>query len=323
MQENMYTIDKDSLFRYFRGQATDAEIDSIDTWLGESDTNRKLYKEASVEFEIMTMHASSKSIRHADICKKKERMKTVARFILNAAAVIALFFFARWGVEYSFNRELDRQPISVMVPAGQRMNLSLADGTMVELNAGARFEYPALFRGKERNVRLEGEAVFHVTHDEKKPFIVNTFAAEVKVLGTEFNVYADAREQEFSTTLVQGKVMVTSKADPDQSLTLLPDHRVSMTNGKFRVEATEAAEAVLWTSGILDISGGDFRKLITRMEKAYGVKIIIEKEEIPEIDCSSGKVRISDGIDHALNILSLLSDFEYVKDTGTGTIYIR
>ena len=66
-----------------------------------------------------------------------------------------------------------------------------------------------------------------------------------------------------------------------------------------------------------------FDRLIRKLEKAYGVNIIVQRQDMPEIHCSSGKVRISDGIEHAMSILKQLSDFEYVKDNRTGDIYIR
>ena len=44
---------------------------------------------------------------------------------------------------------------------------------------------------------------------------------------------------------------------------------------------------------------------------------------MPSIDCTSGKIRVAEGIDHIMHVLSLLSDFTYSIDTRTGTVYIR
>lgn len=324
----MTEITKTDLFRYFREEATGEESKRINAWLGESSDNVRLYKEASVEFEILTlMDAGQEEVsvheNHDRQAPERKFWRISAAIACNVAAAVALFFIARWTSGYSLDRELSARKITVEVPAGQRMTLTLDDGTKVELNAGTTFEYPPLFRGRERNVSLDGEAVFHVARNEKMPFVVNTFAADVKVLGTEFNVYADAGEQEFSTTLIQGKVMVTSKADPEQSVTLLPDHRVSMTDGKLRVDSIEAKETTLWTGGVIDISGNDFGRLMQKLEKAYGVHIIIERETVPEYECASGKLRVSDGIVHTLDMISRLSEFEYVRDAQTDTIYIR
>jgi len=39
-------------------------------------------------------------------------------------------------------------------------------------------------------VELTGEAFFDVTHNAKQPFVIQTPKAQIKVLGTSFNVAA-------------------------------------------------------------------------------------------------------------------------------------
>ena len=50
----------------------------------------------------------------------------------------------------------------------------LPDGSKVWLNNAATLKYPREFSEKERNVYLEGEAYFEVTHHENKPFILRS-----------------------------------------------------------------------------------------------------------------------------------------------------
>ena len=78
---------------------------------------------------------------------------------------------------------------TLYTPAGQRARLVLQDGTEVWLNAKSRLVYPARFAGKERRVSVEGEAFFNVAKDSVKPFIVSALDVDMKVLGTQFNVY--------------------------------------------------------------------------------------------------------------------------------------
>ncbi|MFR4235218.1 MAG: FecR domain-containing protein [Alistipes onderdonkii] len=80
--------------------------------------------------------------------------------------------------------------------------------TTLEVHASGRFErsaqfrakieYPSVFKKNLRRVKLSGEAVFDVEHDERCPFVVETFASDIRV-GTKFNVVADERHQRFST----------------------------------------------------------------------------------------------------------------------------
>jgi len=73
---------------------------------------------------------------------------------------------------------------------GQRAEITLVDGTRVVLNVGSRMEVPRDFGERDRQVRLRGEAYFHVAHAAGAPFVVDGAGARVRVLGTEFAVRA-------------------------------------------------------------------------------------------------------------------------------------
>ncbi len=53
------------------------------------------------------------------------------------------------------------------------VNLTLADGTKVWLNAESSIRYPAAFVGKERKVSIAGEAYFEVAHKSFDAFYSN------------------------------------------------------------------------------------------------------------------------------------------------------
>lgn len=100
---------------------------------------------------------------------------------------------------------------TLTVPAGQHIDVQLPDGTKVCMNALSELHYPTFFIGRERKVQLKGEAFFDVSHDRKHPFVVETYACDVEVLGTKFNVKARSEDGEFVASLVEGKVRVTDR----------------------------------------------------------------------------------------------------------------
>ena len=203
------------------------------------------------------------------------------------------------------------------------MSMTLTDGTSVQLNSGTTINYPPLFTGKKRTVYVEGEAYFNVAHNEKQPFIVKTYASDIEVLGTKFNVNADKDNGIFSVTLAEGSVKVTNLSDPDNIVILKPDEKVTIINGKLEVAKTRAKDEIRWKDGIIDIEGMDFNELMDKLEMAFGVEIIIERDTLPELRFTSGRLRISDGIEYALKVLQNGSDFTWKKDFRTGTIHIR
>ena len=138
------------------------------------------------------------------------------RICTQAAAVLLLVAGSWYASRTVIIEDTAKQYLSVAAPAGQRIDITLQDGTSVCLNSGAKLEYPIRFN-RNRRVKLSGEAMFNVEHDAAHPFIVETFACDVEVLGTKFNVTADELTHDFTTALLRGKVKVTNKlASGDQ-----------------------------------------------------------------------------------------------------------
>ena len=94
---------------------------------------------------------------------------------------------------------LSMSPVVKTAAPGQRLAVTLPDGSRIELNNGTTVRYARRF-GKQRIVHLEGEAFFDVVEAER-PFIVHTFNARVAVLGTQFNVRAWSQSMDPGTTV--------------------------------------------------------------------------------------------------------------------------
>jgi len=78
---------------------------------------------------------------------------------------------------------------TISTPVGGQYQLTLPDGSKVWLNASSSIHYPTAFLEKERRVIITGEAYFEIAKNANKPFIIKIYnGAEVKVLGTHFNV---------------------------------------------------------------------------------------------------------------------------------------
>lgn len=319
-------ISKSQLFQYFKGECPDELSIRINEWLGESEENRRMFREASDEYEWLVLNAdldSLKGIEPVEVTRRKANVHTAVKIIANVAAIAVFFVLATLAVQYRVEKELGSHPVAVSVPDGQRLDFTLADGTTVQLNSGATLSYPVLFSDKSRTVRLSGEAYFNVTHNEDCPFIVNTFAYNIEVLGTKFSVDADEESGSFSAVLAEGSIRLADASDPSKSIVMQPDQKASIADGRIVLENRPAELEAQWTKGIIDISGLQFSQLMRKLEKAFGVKIVIQRETMPEIRFTGGRLRVSDGIEYALEVLQNGSDFTWEKDFRTGTIYIR
>lgn len=106
----------------------------------------------------------------------------------------------------------------IEVGPGDSRSVTLADGSLVELNSGSTLSYPrwaGATSSRARRVRLDGEAFFQVVPGEA-PFQIRTFNAQVTVLGTAFNVRA--REEPGGGTDVaveSGRVRLSAAGSED------------------------------------------------------------------------------------------------------------
>lgn len=319
-------VDLDMLFRSFNNVTTSDEERDICDWLNGNEENKKAYSTARDIHEAFLLEAPAELLEaHSpESARKRKKSLRIALQCIGYAAAIAMFCVIGYNViNDRVEDRLAKTMNTIVIPSGKSMDYILSDGTKVKLNSGAMLQYPVFFAKDKREVHLDGEAYFEVKHDERQPFIVKTFASDIKVLGTEFNVNADKSSGTFSVALVEGSVMLSNTLNPGEQIIMHPDEKVTLVKDHMVIQEYEASKDAIWTEGIIDISGIGFDTLIDRIEKSYGVDIIIQREDSPEIDCISGQIRISDGIDHAMNIICQLSGTTYRKDLKTGKIYIR
>ena len=176
---------------------------------------------------------------------------------------------------------------TVTTPKGGEYHITLPDGSKVWLNAASSLRFPIAFAGNERIVELTGEAYFEVNPQDQKlttttqkntktPFIVKITTPsgnlnEVEVLGTHFNVMAYAEENAVKTTLVEGKVKVTSG---NSFQTIKPGEQAKLKDGGITVKNVDASEVVSWTKGYIPVGGPDLDYTMRQIGRWYDVNII-------------------------------------------------
>jgi len=208
----------------------------------------------------------------------------------------------------------------LVVPAGQRAQLTLHDGTSVWLNAHSTLTYPARFSGRSRRVTVSGEAYFKVAENLKNPFIVSTQNIEMKVLGTQFNVYSYPGTGCIRTDLVEGSLMVYSKESPQASVILKPNEQIVVKDGKMSLQIRNS-DYFLWKEGIYAFENERLLDIIEKLQLYYDVKIIVKDPEIFNVRYT-GKFRQRDGIDEILRIIQKIQKFNVQKDTENNIITI-
>ncbi|WP_339709287.1 FecR domain-containing protein [uncultured Kriegella sp.] len=201
------------------------------------------------------------------------------------------------------------------VPYGKKFELEFSDGTLVFLNSGSSIRYPIHFvKNEPREVILKGEAFFKVSKDEARPFVVNTGAVDVKVLGTEFNVSAYSEDDHISTVLVSGSVQLYDSMGPNDEMgqvKLLPGKRGVWRKGDkdFKVDDVDTSIYTSWVQDKLIFRNTPFSEMRKKLERHYNVSIINSNEAL---DKNTFNAYFSDeSIEEILEILDRTYGIEY------------
>ena len=295
------------LYKMFSGEATDKELTQIRRWVNDSEENKEMFYKERALYDALLFN----DFRLGPRVRKRPAFlwKWVGSV---AAAIVTLFLLQNISIFVKNEPLSDIAFNTIKVHAGQRVEVTLSDGTHLWLNARSEFSYPVSFNGDRREVHLKGEAFFDVARDENKKFIVNTGRCEVEVLGTEFNVEA-YDEDDFSTALLRGSVRVSDKLQSDESVVLEPNNAVRLDNGKLTVTPITDFSPYSWKDGVITFKDIKFDVLMKKLEKNYGIRIVIDNPGLDNYACS-GKFRISDGIEEVLRALQQDAHFIFERE---------
>ena len=192
----------------------------------------------------------------------------------------------------------------------------LSDGTKVWLNAESELDFPVDFVGKERVVRLKGEAYFEVKPDAAHPFIVETRGVRTRVLGTSFNIKAYDNEESIFTTLLTGKVKVSAIGEENESVVLTPGMQSEwQENGqKMSVKKVNAENFTAWRQGAFMFDNENIMVVTRVLERWYGLKFIYN-ENVHE-HTFSGRLSKDEPLESILETLTFTGgpQFKIEKD---------
>lgn len=231
---------------------------------------------------------------------------------LKYAAMAALVVLAAV-VSYIAVEHYSNDQVILLTSKGSTGEFSLPDGTRVLLNSDSRLTYSNndFKRGKCREVTLEGEAYFDVTHDAACPFRVEMSGLCVEVLGTSFDVKNYESSPLKEVVLLSGKVKVEETTGERQKVVLNPDQRYiydSETN-KSIIENTSAIDYCNWHLDQLKIENEPLRKALITISRKYCMDLEIDPGV--EVDKQITITVKNEPIEDVMTTISYLADFDY------------
>ena len=199
-------------------------------------------------------------------------------------------------------------------------NISLPDGTNVQLGPGSRLSYPSAFRHKTRDIYLDGQAFFDVAKNPHQPFIVHTADMKVEALGTTFELFSYEKDSRAEVILVTGRVKVGVRHESpteEMEYILVPDRKLELNRltGEVSSCKVDADRYTSWSSGgILSFENEQLSMMSPRLEQWFKRRIIC-KQELAEQYRFTFKVR-DESLERILSMIETASCLKYSRLNG-------
>lgn len=168
---------------------------------------------------------------------------------------------------------------TLIIPRAGEYRLTLADGTVVWLNAESELRFPTNFTKKQRKVYLKGEAYFRVAENKEKPFVVEVNDMKVEVLGTEFNINAYLTEGKIFTTLVNGSIRLQNNLN-DRVRILKPHQQAEFLNGQLSVKEVDVSAYVSWIHGKFYFESTPLKQIVEQLQRWYDLDFFFAEEKL-------------------------------------------
>ena len=226
------------LHKYFRGETTEKEENQIVEWVESSVENKEHFLKERMLFDV-TLFSDGSNIQ------RKPKGHLYLYPLIAIAAMLAIVFVMDLPHMHKPKQQLSQ---TIRIPAGQRAQMDLPDGSVVWLNSQTTLTYDEDFGKKDRKVTLDGEAYFEVAHNKEIPFYVQTENIKVQVTGTKFDVCSYKGSNSFIARLIEGSInLLTNNAKEEKPITSLTKGKYfSMENGKYKTGEMSSNNALAW-----------------------------------------------------------------------------
>jgi len=325
-------------WRLDSGETTSADQLAFDSWLRQDPRHRRAMDEFSRAWSALDGLAEAKRdekiatfaiATHPPVQRRDRRYWWFAAAAMITGAVLGAFWL-RSGSE--------SQTLATAV--GQQRNVSLADGSVVELNTNTIVE--TNLGRKSREIYLhKGEAHFKVAHDSSRPFLVHAGDAVVRAVGTQFEVRV-RNDQHVDVVVNEGRVEVQADTPRAGSGQFGPETGTRIHNSSATmVRAVSAGQELstaftgypvvpispqqlsselAWREGAIVFDGVPLSQAITEIERYTDARIVVSDAQIAAMRVG-GRFRTDDvqGIFQALEAALPIK----IRRTPDGLVYIE
>ncbi|MBN1820255.1 MAG: FecR domain-containing protein [Prolixibacteraceae bacterium] len=306
---------------YITGKETKAEKEYLESWLEENSKNKKLFENLRSENNLANKveqidsfdaeDAWRKYTKRIDLQKKIRRLgwwrvAAVIFFIIGIGGIISNFLY--------FSSEISNHKLlvtTVQTEKGQTSKVILPDSSVVWLNSATKLTYASDFSIENRNVTLSGEAYFDIVRNEKNPFIVLCKDINIRVLGTEFNVCSECKNNKVDVILDKGSIELSHMENKFQSFLLKPGERAVFNGAQntMTVSKVTSTKYTSWKDGVLIFENDPMGDVIKKLENWYDITIDVQDSKVYNLIFNA--TIIDESIEDLFELMKYSCDINY------------
>lgn len=274
----------DLIGKYLAGEASAQEEAAVQTWAHANEANQKYLDEfrtifdraASIQTNLTFDEARAWKKLKTKIDQKKDNVVPMkpsrsgrTLFYRIAASVITLV-----AVGIYFYRSTAPVHTVEVVAVDKGVGDVLPDGSDVFLNKQTKLTYQYDKKKKRRIVRLDGEAYFHVKHDEKREFLIDAAGVYVRDIGTTFTVKAYPESNTIEVVVKEGEVEFFAEEGHGIRLTASSKGIYNRTTKLFKTEQPES-NALSFKTKLFTFSNQSLGDIVRDINAVYDKKLVI------------------------------------------------
>jgi transmembrane sensor len=232
------------------------------------------------------------------------------RYLIRIAAVLVValgltYILSRIVKEFTHENAFYTETLTT----SETKTISLRDGSTIYLNRNSKIIQNADFGVRNRDIILEGEALFDVTHNEKLAFRVHTMNTIVEDIGTRFDVKSD--NSQVIVGVLSGKVMFYKNADKKNHIELLPEHTgyYNTVTNQLKTDTTFDPNRIAWYSHEFVFRKTPLKEVFNTIADFYNLKNDINPD-----------IRYADSMNFSISTESLDSIIITINDAVTEPI---
>lgn len=280
---------------------------SFISWVNKSEKNKIAFDEQKCFInEVNNLPDKFLDQLTKEVKEERKRIKRRKKFIISFISLsAACFILVLYPSFFINNNSYSKNYVS---SNKVRDKISLPDKSVVALDVDTTMKIK-YYEDKREVFLSKGKAVFDVTSNKNRPFLVKTNDIIIKVLGTKFEVI---NTKNFELNVKEGEVAVFNKNN--KLIALVSKNQSLILDKYFKINSLkekDLEEMALWSEGKFSFEQEPLKDVISEFLKYENFDIQIENKDLEKLPISGNFT--SKEFDKIINVLPLIHPVNIIK----------